>query len=235
MPISQEVLYECRDAFRMPAHINRPQSGGAFPGIVFVYEAFGMNSEMTRVAAEIASAGYVVMIPDLFSRGSWFACIRRLVKELAAEGGRNVDDLLAAREWLRHQSFVDRERIGVLGLCIGGGFAMVLAKTGLFQVAAPFYGPVPKSLAGACPMVASFGAQDKIMAPGAAAVKAELERLQVPNDVKVYPGVGHGFMTRLPNRVMAAACRYSPLHVRFDKMAADDAMSRLLKFLAAHL
>jgi len=219
----------------MPAYLTRPERDGAYPGIVFVFEAFGLNAEMRRVADELAASGYVVMIPDLFSRGSWFGCIRRMVKDLLAESGRTVADLLVARDWLAGQGSVQAGRMAVMGLCIGGGFALVLSRTGLFQVAAPFYGTVPKLLDGACPIVASYGARDNVMAGGVPGLQAELERLDIANDVKIYPGVGHGFMTRLPNRLLATVCRRSPLHAAYDSSAAADAMDRLRRFLATHL
>jgi carboxymethylenebutenolidase len=91
-----------------------------------------------------------VIVPDLFSRGNVFLCIIRLIRDLRAERGRGVDDLLAARTWLREASFVDPERLARIGFCLGGGYALVLAKTGLFKAAADFYGEPPKSLDGAC-------------------------------------------------------------------------------------
>lgn len=45
-----------------------------------------------------------------------------------------------------------------MGLCMGGGFALLRGKTGLFRVSAPFYGQVPLSMEGSCPVVASYGA-----------------------------------------------------------------------------
>jgi carboxymethylenebutenolidase len=157
------------------------------------------------------------------------------MKNLAAESGQGINDLIAARGWLDRQLFVDRGRIGVVGLCLGGGFAMVLAKTGLFQVAAPFYGPVPVSLHGACPMVASFGGRDRIMTPGAARLEAALAAQDVPHDVKTYADAGHGFMNEAPNAVLGLLGRHSPVRAGHDPEAAGDAMDRMRRFLDAHL
>jgi carboxymethylenebutenolidase len=233
--LAYEADYACGDGFRMPTWLCRPQQEDGLPGIVFVHEAFGLNDEMKRLAREIASAGYVVAIPDLFGRGSWLGCIKRLMKDLRNESGTGIDDLLAVREWLRNQSFVDPNRIGVLGLCLGGGLAMVLAKSGLFQVAAPFYGPVPQSLQGACPLVASFGAKDRVMTPDAARLEAELRRQNTDHDVKVYPDAGHSFMNRAPNRFIGMIGKISPIHAQYDANAASDAMERVKGFLASHL
>lgn len=112
------------------------------------------------MADELAIEGYAVMVPDLFKRGSWFACVKKLMGDLRARAGQGVEDLLQARIWLAKRSYVDSDRIAVMGLCMRGGFALLLGKTGLFQVTAPFYGPVPEKLDGICPVVASYGAKE---------------------------------------------------------------------------
>jgi carboxymethylenebutenolidase len=158
--VSSEVSYRCPDGFEMKAYLARPQSEGSVPGIVLIAEATGVHREMKRIADDIASAGYAVIVPDIFSRGNVVFCLIQLVRDLKAERGRGVDDLLAARTWLISQPFVDSERIATLGFCLGGGFALVLAKTGLFKAAGDFYGDPPKTLDGACPVVASYGDKD---------------------------------------------------------------------------
>ena len=159
--------FECGGGFAMKSYISRPRSLGQLPGIVFIYEPFGINSEMQRLADEIASEGYAVMIPDLLSRGSWFSCMRSLMQDLKRGKGRGVDDLIEARNWLAGQTYLAEGRIAVMGLCMGGGFALLLAKSGLFRVSAPFYGKVPENLDGACPIVASYGARDRLTMPDA--------------------------------------------------------------------
>jgi carboxymethylenebutenolidase len=233
--LKQDVTYVCPDGFPMRAYLCRPQPGAALPGIVLVYEAFGLNHEMKRLADEVAAAGYAVMIPDLLSRGNWLGCIRRLMKDMSRETGRGIDDLLAARAWLGQQTFVNEQRMGIIGFCLGAGFAMVLAKAGLFQVAAPFYGPTPRSMEGSCPVVASFGSRDRVMTRSAPRLRSELERLGVPHDVKIYPDAGHGFMNQAPNAVIGLLGRISPMHAGFSGGAARDAMGRLHRFLAGHL
>ncbi len=219
----------------MKSYLARPDREGTFPGIVLIVEATGAHREMKRIADDIASVGYAVIVPDLFSRGNTFLCLIRLLKDLKAERGRGVDDLLAARTWLLAQPFVDSDRIATMGFCLGGGFALVLAKTGLFKAAGDFYGEPPKTLDGACPVVASYGDKDDLMMPRVPALRAELERLNIPSDVKVYPNVGHGFMNVQPNALMGLLLRYTPGHGGYDRSAADDALERLLTFLSAHV
>jgi carboxymethylenebutenolidase len=201
---------------------------------LFIYEAFGMNEEMVRIADELAAEGYAVMLPDLLSRGSWFSCIRQIMKDLKAGSGRGVEDLIQARSWLAQQDYVDAGKIAIMGLCMGGGFALLLGKTGLFKVSAPFYGQVPENLNGLCPVVASYGARDKMLVKDARRLEQELPALGIPYDLKIYPQAGHSFMNQPANRfvwllggVMGGA--------GYEAAAAADAKERLLRFLKEHL
>lgn len=228
--ISETINFNCRDGFNMSAYWVRPEDTGRYPGILFIYEAFGMNSEMKRLANSFAQEGFSVLMPDLFSRGNWFSCIRQLMIDLKNEKGRGIDDLLSAREYLNSKSSVDPTQTAVLGLCMGGGFALVLSKTGLFQVAAPFYGQVPKSLKGACPIVGSYGSSDGV-------TKEDFERLQmevavhkIPSDIKMYTGAGHSFMNEAPNLFIAMLTRILPSHAKHAPEAEYDARKRMIQF-----
>jgi carboxymethylenebutenolidase len=219
----------------MPAYLTRPTAASPLPALVFIYEIFGLSKEMERVANDFASAGYAVMIPDLFSRGSWFSCVKKAMSDIKTGSGQNVQDLLDARKWLVSQPFVDAAHTATIGFCMGGAFALILAKTGLFRVAAPFYGQAPDKLDGACPIVASYGERDKHLLPDAEKLKHELARLQIPNDVKIYPGAGHGFMNKAANPVLGFLLSISPVHAGFHPESAADATQRVLSFLQTHI
>jgi carboxymethylenebutenolidase len=219
----------------MPAYLTRPATESKLPALVFIFEIFGMTKEMERVADDFASAGYVVMVPDLFSRGSWFSCVKKLMADIKAGSGRGVQDLLDAREWLVQRNFVDAEHMATIGFCMGGAFALILAKTGLFRVSAPFYGQVPDKLDGACPIVGSYGERDTPMAAEVEKLRREVERLQIPNDVKVYTAVGHGFMNSAPNAVLGFVASVLPIHAGYNAEAAADAKARVVSFLQSHV
>ena len=227
--------FVCRDGFEMRCWSVRPETTFALPGVLFVYEPFGINAEMRRVAADVSCAGYVVMIPDLMQRGAFFSCIRRLMADLKAQRGRGIDDLLDARAALVARPDVFPDRVAVMGLCLGGGFALILGKTGLFRVSAPFYGQVPQSIAGSCPIIASYGGRDAVTASAATRLAEELRCSTIKHDFKVYPGAGHSFMTRPPNRLMASLGPILPGRAGFDADAAADATRRLLAFFQHHL
>jgi carboxymethylenebutenolidase len=219
----------------MPSYLVRPGSVQRLPALVFVFDIFGIGAEMKRVADEFAAEGYVVLMPDLFSRGSWFSCVRTLFKDMEAGKGRSVDDLIASRNWFASHDYADSEHIGIIGFCMGGGFALLLARQGLFQVSAPFYGKSPDSLDGACPIVASYGGRDKMMLPEFAKLESEIKRLNIPADTKLYPEAGHGFMSKPPNPVLGLLLRLSPGHGHYEPAAAADAKKRVVSFLREHL
>jgi len=231
--IRTEEKFACGDGFSMNAYLSRPEAPEKVPGVLFIYEVFGMNVEMKRVADELAVEGYAVMVPDLFNRGSWFSCVKQFMAELKTGSGQGVSDLIRARTWLAERSYVDSERMGVMGLCMGGGFALLLAKTGLFRVSAPFYGPVPDKLDGVCPIVASYGAKDSRLMKDAERLEKELPALGVPYDMKIYPQAGHGFMNRRPNLLIDLLARAG--NVVYEPAAAADAKQRLVGFLRKHL
>lgn len=232
--IESWIPFRCRDGFDMRAWWVRPAAPGSLPGILFVYEPFGINPEMKRVAGELASEGYIVMIPDLMQRGSFFGCIRRLMADLKAEKGRGIDDLLDARKALVRRPDIFADRVAVMGLCMGGGFALILAKTGLFRVSAPFYGQAPVTLDGTCPIVASYGGRDRVTSKHANHLAQELKRVAIPADFKIYPSAGHSFMTRPANLLVAVL---GPLFAGagFDPDAATDSKRRLVAFFREHL
>ena len=228
-----EEHFPCSDGFSMPAYVSRPSTAGPVPGVLLIYEIFGMNSEMARVADELAAEQYAVMLPDIFSRGSWFSCVRKVMGELKTGTGRDIDDLIAARNWLARQSYVDADRVGVMGLCMGGGFALWLGKTGLFRVSAPFYGQAPPSMEGSCPVVASYGGKD-FLAREAGRLERELESRRIPHDLKIYPEAGHSFMNQ-PANAFAKVMGKLTGKMGYQPEAAADAKRRVAAFLKEHL
>ena len=101
--IQSREQFTCNDGFSMSAYISRPKTAAKVPGILFIYEAFGMNDEMTGIADELAAEGYAVLLPDLFDRGSWFSCVRQAMKYLRAGSGQGDQDLIQARNWQSQQ------------------------------------------------------------------------------------------------------------------------------------
>ncbi len=214
--------------------LDRP---GPWPGVVLVHDAFGLGNDMKEQADWLAAAGFVVRVPDLFDGKSAVRCLKGVFAQLAAQRGPVFDRIEAARVGLAAERDCTG-RVGVIGYCMGGGFALLMAGRPGWSAAAVNYGMVPDNvdevLAGACPIVASYGGRDRAFPGAAGKLRRAADGAAVTADVREYPDAGHGFI----NRVTAA----SPLTVLlkvagvgYNHDAAADAKRRILAFFDAHL
>ncbi len=238
MTVESDVTIPSLNGGRLPGFLVRPEDHAdspPHPALLMIYEAFGMTAEMRRIARELAAQGYTVLVPDLFARGKVRAlCVAATMTTMTRGRGAALGDLESARRWLAGQPTVDAERIGTIGFCMGGGFALLLADTGLYKVSAPFYGRAPLPLERACPVVGSYGGRDGFIGDYPARLAADLSRTGVPHDVKTYPEAGHSFMTRAEGASGAIAAR-TPMHAAYHEPSATDAMERVLAFFREHL
>lgn len=206
---------------------------GPWPGVVVVHEIFGLTDDIRAQADRFAARGYVAIAPDLFAWASTPKCLLATLKASAVGHGRALDDIDAARDYLAARDDCTG-KVGVAGFCLGGGLAMLLAPKG-FQVAAANYGHLPRSpetaLAGACPVVGSYGGRDLQLRGAAAKLERVLTDLGVAHDVKEYPSATHGFLFPHTGKAKWA----EPWLVRYDETAAADAWQRIFDFFDARL
>ncbi|TNM60721.1 hypothetical protein FHN55_17930, partial [Streptomyces sp. NP160] len=120
---------------------------GPWPGVVVVHEAFGVDDVMRRQVERLADAGYVVLMPDLFSAGGARKCLTATFRALAAGHGRAFEDVEAARAQLVALAECTG-RVGVIGFCMGGAFALQLASPsrpgGDYAASSVNYGQLPR-------------------------------------------------------------------------------------------
>lgn len=217
-----------------------PDGDGPWPGVVMVHEAFGVTDVMRRQVSRMAEAGFLVLMPDLFTAGSTRRCLIATFRAIARGRGRAFDDVEAARRVLAARADL-AGGIGVLGFCMGGGFALMAVRGRGFQAASVNYGRLPKqleaSLAGACPVVASFGGRDGSLRGAAAVLETALETAGVPHDVREYPMAGHAFLDDEAPRVAPPLdfLMRHVLHVGPDPAASADAWRRIDDFFRIHL
>jgi carboxymethylenebutenolidase len=132
-----------------------PDGDGPWPAVVIVHEAFGVTDVMRRQVQRMAAAGYLVVMPDLYTAGGARKCLTATFRAMASGHGRAWVDIESARQMLIARDDCTG-RVGVLGFCMGGGFALGAATRG-FGASSVNYGRLPKDmdavLAGACPIV----------------------------------------------------------------------------------
>ena len=210
---------------------------GPWPGVVLVHDALGLGDDMREQADWLAAAGYLVAVPDLYEGRSAIRCLKGTFTELSRQQGPAFDRLDATRSVLAEDPRCTGQ-VGVIGYCMGGGFALLLAGRPGWSAASVNYGPVPNNVAdvlsGACPVVASFGGRDRGLAGAAEKVRAAADAAGVPADVKEYPDARHGFINRL-----SVASPLTPVlkvaGIGYDHEAASDAKRRILTFFDEHL
>ena len=220
----------------LKAYLGVPATGaGPWPGVVVLHEAFGLTDDTRQQADRLAAAGYLALAPDLFSAGGALRCLRSTFGALTSGEGAAYGDIEASRASLAGRPDCTG-KIGVIGFCLGGGFALMTAAKG-FDAAAPNYGPLPRSpadvLRGACPVVASYGRRDLVVRGAAADLEKVLTEVGVTHDVVEYPDAGHSFLNRHhagPLSVLERVAGFS-----YHQPSAEDAWTRILRFFAVHL
>lgn len=222
----------------MPAYLATPTGEAPAPGVVVVHDALGMSTDVRNQADWLAGEGYIAVAPNLYYWGRRIRCLISTVRR----GERPLSELDSTRRWLGQR---DRctGKVGVIGFCMGGDFALMMAPRPGVSAASVNYGgatgDLERALPDVCPIVGSFGAKDRW--PGMRRVPERLESMLdaagVDHDIKVYPGAGHGFLNdhdpaELPLWVKAIAKLAA---AAFDEPSARDARRRIVDFFDVHL
>jgi carboxymethylenebutenolidase len=224
----------------MPGYLAVPAGDGPWPGVVVLSDVLGMTRDLRDQADWLAGAGYLAVAPDLFFRGGKVRCLRTIFRDALRGQGQTFDDIDATRAWLAGRPDCT-DRVGVLGFCMGGGFALQVVVGHGFAVASANYGGIPKQfetfLDEACPIVGSYGAQDRSLRGTAAKLETALTAAGVPHDVKEYPDAGHGFLNdHDPGEFSALVVALAKLSgSRHHAPSAADARQRILALFGEHL
>jgi carboxymethylenebutenolidase len=220
----------------LKAYLAEPLRDGPWPGVVVIMDSLGLSDDIRQQADRLATAGYLALAPDLYS-GRGLRCVLATMRASRSGEGEAYGDIEAARRWLAERDDCTG-RVGIIGFCMGGGFALLSAPKFDFAAASVNYGEVPadtvERLRGSCPVVASYGRRDRTLVGRAKRLEDALTELGVPHDIKEYPDAGHSFM----NRINVGPLLNPALHlVAFDyhQPSAEDSWRRILTFFDTHL
>ena len=215
---------------------SRPDVAGPWPGVVMLHEAWGIDNVLRRHAERLASAGYLVYAPDLLGEGPWLRCIVSTFRAFRARVGKPFELIESCRRRLGADPDCTG-RVGVIGFCMGGGFALLLSGEG-YHAASVNYGMVPSDIdelaARAGPIVASYGGRDWTV-KGVPALREALRAHDVPHDVEVYPTAGHCFLNDKPNGPLLFRPLARLSHAGPEPASAADAWRRIEDFFGEHL
>lgn len=190
------------DGAAIRAYLAQPPGAGApHPAVIVIHEWWGLTDHMKDIAQRFARAGYVALVPDLYSRqGNTVTTDAAQAASLmnALQSQQVLLDLNAAVRFLKEQPDVDPLRLGVVGFCMGGTFALMAATHNSdLKAAVPFYGKVAPNETLArllAPVLYHYGAQDGWV------TKQEVDTLQnalklfnKAGAVQTYPDAGHAF------------------------------------------
>src|SRR5262249_61021178 len=110
-------------------------TGGPWAGVVVIHEAFGLIADTRAHANRLAALGYLSLAPDLLDGKLWLRCVRSMFTQLRAGSGPAFEVLDACRGWLAARPDCTGKTGGV-GVCMGGGFALLGAPAGAYSARA---------------------------------------------------------------------------------------------------
>jgi carboxymethylenebutenolidase len=225
-PTAQPVSFPGATADQLAGYLARPEGDGPFPAVVVIHEILGLNDNIRDIARRFAAEGYVALAVDLFAGRNRAACMFRFFAGVMLDslnhGG--IRDLKAALTYLAQQPGIDGTRLGAIGFCMGGSFAVAWAcADDRLKAIAPYYSMNPRPLAAvarACPVVGSYPDPDFTTAHGRKLDK-ELNTYSIPHDIKIYPGAKHSF--------------FNDQGSNYDPAASADSWQRVLAFFEEHI
>jgi carboxymethylenebutenolidase len=192
----------------MRLYLCQPESAGRLPAVVVIQNQDGLADFTQTMTQRIAEAGYVGIAPELYHREGEPKTPEQTARLKRTRRDANViNDIHAAVQFLRTCANVDASKPGIVGFCMGGRVAFLMAAaSNSFKCAVDFYGggvyskwgdrPAPAELAAqvSCPLQGHFGELDKNPPPDEMrTLDAELTRLGKEHEFYFYANAPHGF------------------------------------------
>jgi carboxymethylenebutenolidase len=205
--------------------------GGSGPGVVVIQEWWGLVDHIKDLCDRFAAEGFVALAPDLY-RGETTTEpdeAGKLMMTLNIE--QAAKDMSGAVDEVARRSGNAEGGVAVVGFCMGGGLALMVAanRGDLVKAVAPFYGLIPWQ--GAQPdytkMTAAvqghYAEKDDYFNPEAVAgLEKQLDAAGVEHELFIYPGADHAFFNDTRPEV-------------YDASAASTAWERTLAFFRSKI
>lgn len=218
--VSKEVLVE--------GLLFGPQEKGPFPGLVLLHEAWGLTAQIKDLGGRLAQEGYVVLIPNLYSRQGGMVTANEEIADALAARVQETDllqDISSCCEFLNTRDQAMRNIHGVIGFGLGGSLAIRFAcQRKRLRAAVAFYGTAPTALNDlVCPLLYhQAGADTRVPADSAERLRQAAKTAGKSVDIRTYAGTPHAFMNETrPDRYRADA--------------AAEAWEATIQFLRCHL
>jgi len=177
---------------------------GSGPGVLVIQEWWGLDSGIKEMADRLGAAGFVALAPDLYhgelAGHTEMDKAGKLMHSLPPD--RAGRDMSGAIDYLASHRAVTSKGVGVVGFCMGGMLAFIIAANRPDKVTAvvPFYGfpqgPAEPDWSTLTATVSGHMAEhDDFFPPAAArALEAKLRGMGKNVTLTVHPGTGHAFM-----------------------------------------
>ena len=182
------------------AYFSLPPGDEPFPALIVIHEWWGLNDWIRYNADAFANKGYAALAIDLYRGKSTKNSdeAHELMRGLPQD--RVAKDLEAAYSFLQNNPKVDKNKIGVIGWCMGGGYSLqaatILPK---LKAAVMNYGSLLSDPANVkkirCPLLGIFGETDRgIPLMDVQNFEKSLKDAKKENKIIIYRNVGHAFM-----------------------------------------
>jgi carboxymethylenebutenolidase len=223
---TQDITFKSGDE-EIQGFLAVAEGKGPFPALVVIHEVWGLTDWIKDNAKRLAAKGYVALAADLY-RGKVPGSLaegRQMMSALPQD--RALRDLKAAVDALAVRKVVKQERLGVVGWCAGGAYALKLAlRNQRIKACAICYGRVvndPDQLRPlAAPVLRIFGSEDKGIPPKLIhEFEAAMKQANKTVSIYTFDGAGHAFMR--------------PQDPAYNADAAKEAWQRIDRFFAGTL
>lgn len=180
--------------------LSRPTSGDPRAAIVLIHGYRGLDDGQRAVTRRFAQEGFVCLSPDLFHGRTFHTLEECALQKTSLDIPRAVEKIVDSVPYLRKLPWVGKNKIAVLGFCMGGGLALyALAQSHAFAAGIIYYQslfPDPEDLKTiGVPLLCHYGTDD----PGTTKAEIDmfretLERYKKKYEIEMYRGAGHAFL-----------------------------------------